>query len=663
MSTISIAGSASSSSSVSKTRSSRRVSPPAVVVDPDDLAAVLRVRRQVRVPHDLAAADDADSRPVAGRGTRGGSRSREVEHDLHGLVAVARREGGTRRRRPRRRRRARSAARARADPACAARSPSAPGGRPTSAARVAAPRSRSATRRARCGCGGTPRRAGGRSRRPARSRRRRRAPRTQPSGSPRAGPPPEPVSSITTSAPRPSVRRLIVSATGSAASTTTAAPSFRASSSRRSIRSTATTVPPLRRASCAAISPGTPWPKTATVSPTCTSASSTAFSATAPMRGNTPQSGGESAGRTWSATRSSASTAALRWPQMPHTTSPGSTAVTAARHRLDGTDLLVAPRLERVRERRLAVDEEPRVGSPTASSRRDSCPGTPSARSGGDSGVERPDEHLTTPGARASYSTSATSRGARKSTIRSATGYSDVDSGGAPESVTSASPLGVHPADPLGRDPQPDVGLGAGKSSRRRGHLQHVLARPDGEQVVRAERLDDDDRGADRSPSLGCVSTWIDSARIPSTTSRPASGRASSPRGKRAAARPRDGAPPFGDHLGGDEVHRRRADEPADEHVGRAGRRPQRAVDLHDPAGVHDRDPVAHAERLDLVVRDVDRRRVELLQERLQLGAHLHPQERVEVRERLVHQQHVAFVAIARATATRWRWPPESCAG
>ena len=56
-------------------------------------------------------------------------------------------------------------------------------------------------------------------------------------------------------------------------------------------------------------------------------------------------------------------------------------------------------------------------------------------------------------------------------------------------------------------------------------------------------------------------------------------------------------------------------------------------------ADVHDRDPVGHRHRLDLVVGDVDHGGVELLVEALQLGAHLHAQLGVEVGERLVHQE------------------------
>jgi hypothetical protein len=55
----------------------------------------------------------------------------------------------------------------------------------------------------------------------------------------------------------------------------------------------------------------------------------------------------------------------------------------------------------------------------------------------------------------------------------------------------------------------------------------------------------------------------------------------------------------------------------------------------------HDGDAVAHGHRLDLVVRDVDRRHAQLLLDAGDLRAHLHAQLRVEFRERLVHQEHL----------------------
>ena len=47
---------------------------------------------------------------------------------------------------------------------------------------------------------------------------------------------------------------------------------------------------------------------------------------------------------------------------------------------------------------------------------------------------------------------------------------------------------------------------------------------------------------------------------------------------------------------------------------------------------------VGHAHRLDLVVRDVHERAVEIALQVLELAAHLEPQQRVERRERLVEE-------------------------
>ena len=67
----------------------------------------------------------------------------------------------------------------------------------------------------------------------------------------------------------------------------------------------------------------------------------------------------------------------------------------------------------------------------------------------------------------------------------------------------------------------------------------------------------------------------------------------------------------------------------------------ERLADLLDDAVAHHDDPVGHRHRLDLVVRHVDRRRLEALVQLLDLGAHLHAQLRVEVRQRLVEQEHL----------------------
>src|SRR5215212_8900369 len=87
------------------------------------------------------------------------------------------------------------------------------------------------------------------------------------------------------------------------------------------------------------------------------------------------------------------------------------------------------------------------------------------------------------------------------------------------------------------------------------------------------------------------------------------------------------------------EAHPGRADEAGHEHVGGRVVELGGRADLLEVPVVHDRDPVAHRHRLDLVVGDVDRGRPDLLLEALDLAARLHAQLGVEVGERLVHEE------------------------
>ena len=68
------------------------------------------------------------------------------------------------------------------------------------------------------------------------------------------------------------------------------------------------------------------------------------------------------------------------------------------------------------------------------------------------------------------------------------------------------------------------------------------------------------------------------------------------------------GRPSTVDHRGGDDVHRRRADELGHEQVDRVLVELDRCAALHDPSVAHHRRPVAHRHRLDLIVRDIERR-------------------------------------------------------
>ena len=64
-------------------------------------------------------------------------------------------------------------------------------------------------------------------------------------------------------------------------------------------------------------------------------------------------------------------------------------------------------------------------------------------------------------------------------------------------------------------------------------------------------------------------------------------------------------------------------------------------VDLLQHAVAQHRDPLAERHRLDLVVRDVDRRHAEPLVEARELAAHRDAQLGVEVGQRLVHQERL----------------------
>ena len=89
----------------------------------------------------------------------------------------------------------------------------------------------------------------------------------------------------------------------------------------------------------------------------------------------------------------------------------------------------------------------------------------------------------------------------------------------------------------------------------------------------------------------------------------------------------------------GKKVHRRRAHEAGDEHVGRPVVDLARLGELLQQPLVHDGDARGERHRLDLVVRDVDGGLAEPLVQLLDLGAHLDAQLGVEVGERLVEQE------------------------
>ena len=90
-----------------------------------------------------------------------------------------------------------------------------------------------------------------------------------------------------------------------------------------------------------------------------------------------------------------------------------------------------------------------------------------------------------------------------------------------------------------------------------------------------------------------------------------------------------------------EEIHTRAADEACDEQVRRACVELGGVCDLLELAEAHDGDAVAERHRLDLIVRDVDRRDSDLLVEESDLRSHLGSQFRVEVRKRLVHEERL----------------------
>ena len=97
------------------------------------------------------------------------------------------------------------------------------------------------------------------------------------------------------------------------------------------------------------------------------------------------------------------------------------------------------------------------------------------------------------------------------------------------------------------------------------------------------------------------------------------------------------------------EVHGRRADELGDERVRRARVERPRGVELLQPRVPQDGNAVTERHRLGLVVRHVHRRRPEARLQCRDVGPHLHAQLGVEIRQRLVHQEH-ARLADDRAT-------------
>ena len=101
------------------------------------------------------------------------------------------------------------------------------------------------------------------------------------------------------------------------------------------------------------------------------------------------------------------------------------------------------------------------------------------------------------------------------------------------------------------------------------------------------------------------------------------------------------------------ERHRRAADERCHERVRGTRVDGVWVTDLLETSLAHDRDPVAHRHRLDLIVRDVHRRRPHLLLEPLDLASSLGTELRIEIRKGLVHQEHLRLDGRARDRGQR----------
>ena len=89
----------------------------------------------------------------------------------------------------------------------------------------------------------------------------------------------------------------------------------------------------------------------------------------------------------------------------------------------------------------------------------------------------------------------------------------------------------------------------------------------------------------------------------------------------------------------GQEIDRRRADEPGDEQIDRPIVKFARRAQLLQDSVPHDRDAIGHRHRLDLVVGHVDRGDAGCALEAGDLDPHLAAQARVEIGQRLVHQE------------------------
>ena len=91
------------------------------------------------------------------------------------------------------------------------------------------------------------------------------------------------------------------------------------------------------------------------------------------------------------------------------------------------------------------------------------------------------------------------------------------------------------------------------------------------------------------------------------------------------------------------QVHLRAANEFRDKLVLRVAVKLTRASCLHDNTLIQHNNPVGKCHRFGLVMRDIDRGDAELVMQPRDLEAHIHPQRRIQIRQRLVEEKSPGF--------------------
>ncbi len=233
-------------------------------------------------------------------------------------------------------------------------------------------------------------------------------------------------------------------------------------------------------------------------------------------------------------------------------------------------------------------------------------------------------------------------RGSRPQALdRPAASRAASGSGGPVEEAVAR--LGVEHVDPRHRDVESQHVAGPHHVRGRHDRDEVLSLEAQVDQLVVAEVFDDVGLGLD------CDTVGDRLAELEVLRAEPdddlASGRGTD-RGLVAGAEGHGDRGRLQDHLAGratalhrQEVHGRAADEAGHELVHRVVVQLLGLADLLELGFAHDRDPLAHRHRLDLVVGDVDHGDAEALVEPGDLGARLDAELGVEVGERLVHQE------------------------